>query len=299
LKGGLKIGVIGEKADLTYDYEFVGAGPSSLQDVAGGQHAFADVLKSAERPLVIVGPGAVTRPDGAAVLALAAKVAQSTGKPHTFNVIHTAASRVAALDLGFTPGDKGLDTAAILDGASADTIDVLYLLGADEMAFDGLKDTFVIYQGSHGDAGAHRADVILPAAAYTEKQVTYVNLEGRAQMTNRAVFPPGDAKEDWAIIRALSPLVGHTLPFDSLSELQSQMYKQAPALQELDSISATDDEGVAALAVKPVALDSAPFSSPVRDFFTTNPIARASSIMAELSALKAASLRGETLTAAE
>ncbi|MEO1206185.1 MAG: NADH-quinone oxidoreductase subunit NuoG [Pseudomonadota bacterium] len=299
MKGGLNVALIGENADLTYDYDFIGAGPSSLKDLAEGSHAFADVLKSAKNPMVIVGSGAVTRPDGTAVLALAAAIAKATGKPGAFNILHTAAGRVAGLDLGLVPGEDGRDTAAMLEDAGRGALEVLFLMGADEMALDRLGDTFVIYQGSHGDAGAHRADVILPGAAYTEKQVTYVNLEGRAQMTNRAIFPPGDAKEDWAILRALSPLVGQTLPFDNLTALRSEMYKVAPSLQELDAVSAATDDGLSALATKTGTLDNAPFASPIRDFFTTNPIARSSSIMAELSALKAASLRSDALTAAE
>jgi NADH-quinone oxidoreductase subunit H len=181
--------------------------------------------------MVIVGAAAAARPDGAAVLALAAGIAlaASQGKDagwHTFNILHTAASRAAGLDLGFVPGEGGLDTAAMLAAASAGRLDVVYLLGADEVDMLRLGKAFVIYQGSHGDAGAQRADVILPGSAYTEKSATYVNTEGRAQMTSRAAFPPGDAKEDWAILRALSAQVGHKLPYDSLDQLRA-MYKEA------------------------------------------------------------------------
>ncbi len=292
LKGGLKVGLVGERADLTYDYEYLGAGPSALQEVLDRDFGF-------ENPLVIVGPGAYTRPDGAAVLALAAQIAAKTGKAGAFNVLHTAAARVGGLDLGFVPGQNGHDTAGILAEAGRGALEVVYLLGADEVPLDRLGEAFVIYQGHHGDAGAHRADVILPGAAYTEKAATYVNLEGRVQMTARAVFPPGEAKEDWAIIRALSPLVGHQLPYDSLAALQAEMYKAAPALQEIDAVAPADDGGVMALAGRGGGLDSAPFASTVRDFYQTNPICRASAIQAELSALKAASLRSDALSAAE
>ena len=152
-------------------------------------------------------------------------------------MLHTAASRVAGLDLGFVPGEGGLDVAGMLAAAGAGQLDVVYLLGADEIDMAALGKAFVVYQGSHGDAGAQRADVILPGAAYTEKSATYVNTEGRAQMTSRAAFPPGDAKEDWAILRALSAQVGRKLPYDNLSALRAAMYKEAPALARLDRSS--------------------------------------------------------------
>ncbi len=221
-QGGLKVGLIGEQVPLTYPYEYLGAGPQTLSDLSEGRHSFVEVLKAAQHPMVIVGAGAAARPDGGAVLGLAARVALAAmeGKEagwNAFNVLHTAASRVAGLDLGFVPADKNaLDAQALVAAVAKDKLDVLYLLGADEIDLPDTGSAFIVYQGSHGDRGAHRADVILPAAAYTEKSATYVNLEGRAQMTERAVFPPGEAKEDWAIIRALSAEVAHTLPYDTL-----------------------------------------------------------------------------------
>jgi NADH-quinone oxidoreductase subunit G len=149
-----------------------------------------------------------------------------------------------------------------------------------------LGQAFVVYQGSHGDAGAHRADVVLPGATYTEKGATYVNTEGRAQVTARAVFPPGEAKEDWAIIRALSALVGHKLPYNTLPALRAAMYKATPALARLDAIEPADLQGVEALAARGGALGTEPFGSVAVDFYLTNPIARASAVMAELSAFK-------------
>ena len=172
-------------------------------------------------------------------LASDGKVAAGSG----LNILHTAAARVAGLDIGFVPGEGGLDTAGILSAAAGGQLDVLYLLGADEIDTGRLGSTFVIYQGSHGDAGAHRADVILPGAAYTEKSATYVNTEGRAQMTEQAVFPPGEAKEDWKILRALSAEVGQTLPYDTVSALRAEMYKAAPALQRLDQVIGEGDDG--------------------------------------------------------
>ena len=175
-------------------------------------------------------------------------------------------------------------------------LDVAYLLGADELDMKVLGKAFVIYQGSHGDAGAERADVVLPGAAYTEKSATYVNLEGRAQLTARAAFAPGEAKEDWAIVRALSAHAGQTLPYDTLSALRAAMYKDAPALARLDAVVPADGKGVEALAARGGVLGSEPFGSAVRDFYLTNPIARASAVMAELSALKKSMDRGTTGT---
>ena len=214
--GNFKIGVIGEKADLTYDYAYLGAGPDSLAQFA--DHAPAKL----EKQIWLIGQGALARPDGAAILSMAMKAAQSCGAIRDgwngFSVLHTAAARVGGLDLGFVPGEGGLDAQAM---AKAGGLDVLFNLGADEI--DIAPGAFVIYQGTHGDRGAHRADVILPGAAYTEKSGLYVNTEGRVQLADRACFPPGDAREDWAITRALSDVLGHTLPFDSLAALRREL----------------------------------------------------------------------------
>jgi NADH-quinone oxidoreductase subunit G len=169
--------------------------------------------------------------------------------------------------------------------ASAGALDVLFLLGADEI--DVPAGTFVVYIGTHGDSGAHRADVILPGAAYTEKSGLYVNAEGRVQMGARAAFPPGDAREDWAILRALSDVLGQKLPYDSLGTLRMELFAAHPHLQRLDRIEpgqAADIEKLASLGGTP---DKAPFRSAVTDFYLTNPIARASTVMAECSALAA------------
>ena len=279
LKGGVTIGVIGEKADLTYDYNYLGAGPDSLSELV---KAYGSV--TAKKPLVIVGQGALSRPDGAAVLSMAAQFASQIGAVRDdwngFAVLHTAASRVGGLDLGFVPGEGGLSANAML-GAGA--VDVLYLLGVDEVEMPA--GAFVIYQGSHGDRGAHRADVILPGAAYTEKSGTYVNTEGRVQMTSRAVFPPGEAKEDWAILRAVSGSVGKVLPFDTLAQLRKALYAAHPHFAALGQIAAGDRAGIAALATRGGKIGKAAFVSPVTAYYQTNPIARASAIMAECQAL--------------
>ncbi|KJC35909.1 NADH dehydrogenase [Bradyrhizobium sp. LTSP885] len=290
----IKVGLIGERADFTYPHDYLGAGTDTLADLVAGKHSFADVLKNAKNPIILVGAGAYTRHDGAAVLAQAAKLAVDVGALkdgwNGFAVLQDTASRAGALDIGFSPSAGSLTTAQM---TTFGTLDVLFLLGADEIkAPDG---TFVVYIGTHGDRGAHRADVILPGAAYTEKAGIYVNTEGRAQLANRAAFPPGEAREDWAIIRALSDVVGKKLPFDSMPALRLAMFKTTPHLMRLDQIEAGAASDVQALAAKGGSVDKAAFKPTVEDFYLTNPIARASAVMAECSRLAS----GRMLTAAE
>jgi NADH-quinone oxidoreductase subunit G len=237
------------------------------------------------------------------VLALAAKAAMAMGavKPEIgwngFSVLHTAAARLAGLDLGLVPAEGGRDVEAILDGAEKGEIDVVYLLGADEIDTDRLGGAFVIYQGSHGDRGAHRADVILPGAAYTEKDAIYVNTEGRPQMTARAVFPPGDAREDWKIIRALSGVLGQALPFNSVGELRAKLFAACPHLALLDQVTPADSAAIERLAARDSGKTGKDrFGEAVTDFYLTNPIARASAIMANLSAMHEAGAEGATGT---
>jgi NADH-quinone oxidoreductase subunit G len=292
--GQLKIGMIGAKADFTYDHSYIGAGTDSLGDLAAGKHSFADVLKRAKNPIVLVGAGVAARHDGAAILALAAKLAIDVGAVkegwNGFAVLHDTASRVGALDIGFARGANGLSAAEM---TTFGTLDVLFSLGADEIKVpDG---TFVVYIGTHGDRGAHRADVILPGAAYTEKSGIYVNTEGRAQMASRAAFPPGDAREDWAIIRALSDVMGRKLPYDSLAALRQAIFKAVPHLMRIDQIEPGNAADIKTLAGKGGNVDKTPFAATVEDFYLTNPIARASAVMAECSRLAS----GQMLTAAE
>ncbi|MFA5949856.1 MAG: NADH-quinone oxidoreductase subunit NuoG [Hyphomicrobium sp.] len=290
-QGGLLVGVVGEKANLGYTYNHLGTGPGALAQFV--DHAPANK----QRPMFLLGMGALARADGAAVLATAAKSALALGVVkdgwNGFSVLHTAAARVAGLDLGFVPGAGGRTAAEMAAGG----VDVLFNLGADEIEI--AAGPFVIYQGSHGDRGAHRADVILPGAAYTEKSATYVNTEGRAQVTARAAFPPGESKEDWKILRALSPLVGHTLPFDSLESLRAAMYKAVPVLAKLDAVVPASLDAIAALAKVKGTIKDEPFRSSVTDFYLTNAIARASAIMAEMSALKKVAGEASALAAAE
>jgi NADH-quinone oxidoreductase subunit G len=293
--GKFPIALIGERADLTYSYDYLGAGPDTLSEVASGKHSFAEVLNKAERPLIIVGAGALARPDGAAVAALAAKVAVECHAVkegwNGYSVLHTAASRVGALEADFVPGEGGLNTAAM---TKPDALDVLFLLGADEV--DVPAGAFVVYVGTHGDNGAHRADVILPGAAYTEKSGLYVNTEGRVQMANRASFPPGDAREDWSIFRALSEVLGQKLAYDSLAGLRQALFAEHPHFARIGQIMPGGPADVRQVSQVQGKIDKAPFRSVVEDFYLTNPIARASAIMAECSAL--AEARG-TMTAAE
>ncbi len=236
--------------------------------------------------MLILGAGALARPDGAAILAACHDLAGRYGVIgedwNGFNVLHTAASRVGGLDLGIVPGEGGLGTLAMIEAAASGELDVLFLLGADEIDTGALGDAFVVYQGHHGDRGATRADVILPGAAYTEKDATYVNTEGRPQRARLAVFPPGDAKEDWKILRALSQALGRTVPLDSLREVRARMVEIAPAARR----AGRDRPGPVAEQIgRKGKLDGPAFASPIADFYRTDPITRASRIMAECSAL--------------
>jgi NADH-quinone oxidoreductase subunit G len=297
LASPLKIANIGVGVDLTYPVEQLGTDIGVLEAIADGSHAFAKVLKDAKRPMIILGAGALNRADGAAVLHLAARIADDTGmigpagSPaeggwNGFNILHTAASRVAALDLGFLPGAHGRDVAGIVDGAQKGEIDFIYLLGADEFDVAHLGRAFVVYQGSHGDAGAHHADVILPGAAYTEKEGLYVNFEGRVQRAERAAFPPGEAKADWTILRALSEQLGHKLPYDDLTALRAAIVKQAPHFAETGKAPVHADTAASTwngIGTEGRLERTQALSAAISDYYFTNPIARASETMAKCS----------------
>ncbi len=286
LAGKARIALIGDvPMDLTYPVERLGNGPATLTELADGKLGFADVLKAAKNPLIIVGQGALRRPDGAAVLAQVRALAEAAKAVRNdwngFCVLHTAAARVAGLDLGLVTPD-GID--GILAGCEKGDVEVVYLLAADEINTRRLGKAFVIYQGHHGDAGAHRADVILPGAAYTEKPGTYVNTEGRVQLARRAGFPPGDAREDWAILRALSAALGKSLPYDSLDQVRQHLVKANPVFGALDT------QGAWAWGAFGQAgpMDGAPFVSPIANYFMTCPISRASQTMAACMAARQA-----------
>ena len=261
---GAQIGLVGPVTDLTYEHYNVGSDRAALAKLSG--QAISDETR-AKPTVVIVGMGALTEADGEAVLAHAMALAENSGSG--FLVLHTAASRVGAMDVGAVT-DGGLATA--LNGA-----EVVYNLGADEV--DIAPGAFVIYQGSHGDRGAHRADIILPGAAYTEENGLFVNTEGRPQMAQRAGFAPGEAKENWAVLRALSAELGATLPFDSLAQLRGQLVAAFPHLGDIDLVAQNDWQP---MPLKDMG--KADFRPAVTDFYLTNPIARASALMAELSA---------------
>jgi NADH-quinone oxidoreductase subunit G len=279
LAGATRVGVIGEAADLSYSYDHLGTGADALGKLAKAKGAFVDALRAAKAPAIIVGAGALARPDGAAVLAAAANIARAFGM--TWNVLHTAASRVGGLDLGFVPGPGGKTAAELVQKGAAD---VLFLLGADEVDLSR-TDAFVVYLGTHGDAGAHRADVILPGAAYTEKNGLYVNTEGRVQMGFRAVFPKGEAREDWAILRALSERLGAKLPYDTLDQLRAKLFTDHPTFGRIDYVPAAPAAVDFAALGRKGDLSDAPLRTGVANFYLTNPIARASVTMAECAQL--------------
>ncbi|RCS21966.1 NADH-quinone oxidoreductase subunit G [Phyllobacterium salinisoli] len=289
-QGHFPIALIGEEADLRYDYAYLGAGMDTLRDLTGGKGEFYSVLENAKHPLILIGQGALQGEGGRDALVLAAKLASKVGAASAewngFAVLHTAAARVGGLDIGFMPGSEGKIAAEMVGG-----LDVLFLLGADEIDLSAKGDTFTVYIGTHGDAGAHAADVILPGAAYTEKSGTFVNTEGRVQMTSRAGFAPGEAKEDWAILRALSDVLGHRLPFDSLAALRALLYAEYPHLAAIDAIERGNADDIVALGAKSANTGKGAFASVIKDFYLTNPIARASAVMAECSALAQGSFR--------
>lgn len=280
---GLKVLNIGSAEDLTYSVEELGDNMRQLGDIADGTHAVSATLKASKRPMVLVGQGALAGGDGAAVLAAVYAIVEAyclrddwTG----YGMVHTAAGRVGALDLGLT-AEGGID--GILDDAASGAVKALFNFGADEFDSAALKDCFTVYVGTHGDEGVKNADVILPSAAFTEKSGTYINMEGRVQRTTKAVFPPGDAREDWTIFRALSDVVAETLPYNSLAELRAHLEKVVPAIADLDMMPAEKLQPFGTLgAIKETAALPA-----VENFYLTNPIARASEILGDVVAARA------------
>jgi NADH-quinone oxidoreductase subunit G len=280
LCGGCRIGLIGAPADLGYPHTYIGNTPQSLADLRMERGPFASLLKNAKKPMFILGAAALARSDGPALHRVVRELAEDLKVVRDdwngFNVLQLAASRVGGLDLGFLPQKDGLGTRGILGG----NMDVLWLLGADEIDFKKIGDAFVIYQGHHGDRGAHRADVILPGAAYTEKTGIYVNTEGRPQRALQAAFPPGDAKEDWKIIRAFSEVYGAALPFDTIGQLRNKMFEFAPVLANLDRVEKASWTSFGAQGI----VSNVPFANAVGNFYMTDPISRASPTMAKCTA---------------
>jgi NADH-quinone oxidoreductase subunit G len=285
LRGGFQAAAVGPPLDLTFQVEALGNDAAVLNALAAGEHPWAEKLRAAANPMIIVGQGALARSDGARILGTTRRIAEACGLVRDdwngFNVLHLAAARVGALDLGFLPGSGGRDIDGILDGCRSGDIEVLYLLGADEIDTSDLGGAFVVYQGHHGDRSARRADVVLPGAAYTEKDGIYVNTEGRVQLARRAVFPPGEAREDWKVLRALSGELGRPLPFDSLRELRRRMWDAYPVFANTDLASRASWGSFG----EPGQVASGPLRYPIEDFYRTDAISRASETMAKCSEL--------------
>jgi len=252
----MEIGLIGDAEDLTYEYEHLGTNPADIVAFMKKTKGFAKAFKAAKNPAIILGAGALNRADTPQILKILSGLAKKVNLVREgwngLNILHTAASRVAGLDMGFLPGEGGLSTHEILDAAQQGAVKTVFLMGADELDTSKLKDAFVIYQGSHGDAGAHVADVILPGAAYSEKDGLYVNLEGRVQMGTRAVAPKGEAKEDWAIIRALSGHLNRVLPYDNLGALREKLFADHPTFAGLGY--APNDDVSYSILVRPITM---------------------------------------------
>jgi NADH-quinone oxidoreductase subunit G len=300
LRDGFSVGLIGQPADLTYEYVHLGLGPDAFRRLRPGEEGFAARLQAAKKPMILLGQGALRRTDGPAVLAAAWRMAVDFGLMNTgwhgFNVLHTAAARVGALDLGFLPGAGGRDLTGMLHGG----VDALWLLGADEFDTAAIgRDTFVIYQGHHGDAGARRADVILPGAAYTEKHGTYVNMEGRVQQGLPAVTPPGQAREDWRIIRAASTWLGRALPYDTLEQIRARLIERHPVFGRVGEVRRLAGMDLSAPFGDPAAVSDAPFVPAVGNYYQTDAISRASPTMAACVAVQYGAHPGAVAEAAE
>ena len=303
IKGRFPIGVLSEfqnkSIDLTYDYKYLGGKTNTMLSLADGTHAFSKILTKAKRAMLVIGQGGLRGPDGGKKLNIARTIAETCNMIdekigwNGFNVLHTAAARVGGLDIGFVPGNAGLDLEGILNAAEIGELDLLYLLGADELVMTRLGKTFVVYQGHHGDAGAHRADVILPGCAYTEKSGTYVNTEGRVQRTQLAAFPPGDAREDWTIIRALSSVLGNPLEYNDLNKIRSKLVDVNPVFLGLGEITPANwgEFGVKGLPGKDSNL-----KPQINNFYMTDPISRASVTMAQCMEIISGSVKVKTGT---
>ena len=284
LHTGLEVGLIGERADTAYGYDYLGPDAKALADFVAGKGAFAEKFKAAKRPLIIVGSALVEQADGAAAYNALAKFVEKnkstlvTDEWNGFSVLQRVASRPAAYEIGFVPSKK----------ASMTKPKFVYLLNADEVDPKSIpRDAFVVYQGHHGDLGASLADVVLPAAAYTEKSTTWINTEGRSQLGRAAVPPPGASREDWKIIRALSEVAGSPLPYDDVVALRDRMWEISPALVRYDALERTSSPialaGLRVLAerTKDARVSGAAFAKPISNFYQTDPISRASVTMAQ------------------
>ncbi|MES2983679.1 MAG: NADH-quinone oxidoreductase subunit NuoG [Pseudomonadota bacterium] len=282
LTNGMQAFNIGAAFDLTYPVTQLGDNPQVLAEIAGGTHPLSDMLKNAKNPVILLGAGALARKDGAAVLATAKKLATTCNVVREgwngFNMLHCAAARVGALDVGFVPQAKGYDMAGMVEAVARKDLKLVYLLGVDEIDMSYFGDAFVIYQGHHGDIGAHRADVVLPGAAYTEKNALYVNTEGRVQETRRAIFPPGQAQEDWTIIARVAAALGKPLSYGSLGELRLRLASEFAHFGQLDTRTTATWKPE---TTPPAAIAAEKFDYPIHNFYMSDPISRTSKTMAE------------------
>lgn len=281
---GTEVHAIGEQTALTYPVKWHPNDPQLLNDILAGNHEIAKMLEKAERPMIIVGMGALTREDGAEIHAALKTLAKATGVVsddwNGFNVLHTAASRVGGIDVGFVPGEAGYNVNEMLSASRSGDIEMLYLLGADEIEMSQIGGScFVVYQGHHGDHGAHRADVVFPSAAYTEQDGYYVNMEGRVQAAYKAADAPGEAREDWKVLRALSQYAGKTLPYDTLEALRARLVKDFPLFAQRNVVAAAEWKATA--RKKKFAISTTPFSYAIQNYYFTDSVARHSKTMAE------------------
>ena len=281
LMGNFPIGLIGENLDLTYPYEHLGTSSLDIQKLNDRRNSkFHKQLLNAENPMIIIGMGALSNNNGSEILNKLRELAECFGVVkkdwNGFNILQTSAGRTGALDIGFIPSKRGLNAKQIFSKGQEGELSFVWLMGVDNKEVLNLKKPFVVYQGHHGDAGAHVADVILPGAAYTEKSATYVNTEGRPQLAKQATFPPGDAKEDWKIVRAFSEYLNNKLPFDNLDNLRKKLYEEFPHLSHVDEIkkSRWSKFGIKG-KIKDIELKST-----IKSFYETCSISRTSETMA-------------------
>lgn len=278
----MKIGLIGPELDLTYPYEYLGDSPKVIEALIHGTHKFADDLKAAKNPMLILGSAVMSREDASGIFAQIQKLIEIypfiQANWNGYNLLHKAASRVAGLDMGFVPQLSGFSTKEILENAHKGSIKLLYLLGADDIRLKPHENCCVIYQGHHGDKGAEMADVILPGSAYTEKSGTYTNIEGRVQRGEMALFPPHMAKEDWKIIRAISGALGKPLDNNSLSELRYRLEEKYPVFAQIDVIKQSN---WSKMKLPEVSIQDIPFHYPIGNYYMTDVISRASLTMAQ------------------
>lgn len=281
IHNGMNIALIGEQVDLTYRYKHLGVNPWILKQIADAEHDYFADLKNAKNPMIIIGSGILARPDYEVFLHYARVIAENTGMVREdwngLNILQRAASRVGGLDIGFLPGSGALSTKQIMTDAN-----IIMLLGADELDFSTVKeDAFIIYQGHHGDLGAHRANVILPGSAYTEKDATYVNLEGRAQRTRIASYPPNHAKADWEIINELAKFLGHDLQYTSIQDVRKKMCSISTVFDNVGCIVKNEMNMEAVKKVREFQSDV--IENPIHNYFMTNSVSRHSKTMLECS----------------